>query len=144
MSERRRDKRGRILHNGEMQMYDGRYRFKYVDENGKEKAVYSWRLDHNDATPAGKKRDTSLREKEKKIQADIFDHIVPAGNNLSVLSLVEKYIATKTGVRPTTRAGYKTVVNILKKDAFGKKRIDTVRISDAKNMVNKTTKERRA
>ena len=32
MSEKRRDNRGRILHNGEVQLSDGRYRFKYVDE----------------------------------------------------------------------------------------------------------------
>lgn len=32
MSEKRRDHRGRILHNGEIQLSDGRYRFKYVDE----------------------------------------------------------------------------------------------------------------
>lgn len=51
MSEKRRDHRGRILHNGEIQLSDGRYRFKYVDEMGKERCVYSWRLDHNDATP---------------------------------------------------------------------------------------------
>ena len=35
---------------------DDRYRFKYVDEMGKERCVYSWRLDHNDATPKGKRR----------------------------------------------------------------------------------------
>ena len=45
MSEKRRDHRGRILHNGEIQLSDGRYRFKYVDEMGKERCVYSWRLD---------------------------------------------------------------------------------------------------
>ena len=56
MSEKRRDHRGRILHNGEIQLSDGRYRFKYVDEMGKERSVYSWRLDHNDATPKGKRR----------------------------------------------------------------------------------------
>ena len=48
MSEKRRDHRGRILHNGEIQLSDGRYRFKYVDEMGKERCVYSWRLDHKD------------------------------------------------------------------------------------------------
>lgn len=32
MSEKRRDHRGRILHNGEIQLSDGRYRFKYVDK----------------------------------------------------------------------------------------------------------------
>ena len=51
MSEKRRDSRGRILHNGEMQMSDGRYRYKYLDSFGKEKVIYSWRLDHNDKMP---------------------------------------------------------------------------------------------
>lgn len=35
MSEKRRDAKGRILHNGEIQLTDGRYRFKYVDHSGK-------------------------------------------------------------------------------------------------------------
>ena len=132
MSEKRRDHRGRILHNGEMQLSDGRYRFKYVDEMGKERCIYSWRLDHNDAAPKGKRRTSSLREMEKKIQADRFDQIVTNGGNMTVLELVEKYISTRTGVRPTTVAGYGTVINLLKKDPFGKRRIDMVRISDAK------------
>ena len=132
MSEKRRDNRGRILHNGEFQMSDGRYRFKYIDSFGKERVVYSWRLDHNDRAPEGKKRTASLREMEKQIQADQFDHIVSNGGNLTVLELAEKYISTRTGVRPTTQAGYGTVINLLKKDPFGNKRIDTVRISDAK------------
>ena len=132
MSEKRKDNRGRILRNGEMQMPDGRYRFKYVDDFGNTKVLYSWRLDHNDVTPRGKKRTLSLREMEKQAQADMFDHIVTNGGNLTVLELTEKYIATKTGVRPTTLAGYNTVTNVLKKDPFGRKRIDTVRISDAK------------
>ena len=111
---------------------NGRYRFKYVDEMGKERCVYSWRLDHNDATPKGKHRTLSLREMEKKIQADHFEQIATNGGNMTVLELVEKYTSTKTGVRPTTVAGYGTVINLLKKDPFGKRRIDTVRISDAK------------
>ena len=73
MSEKRRDSRGRILHNGEMQMSDGRYRYKYLDSFGKEKVIYSWRLDHNDRMPVGKKKTPSLREMEKQIQADMFD-----------------------------------------------------------------------
>ncbi|MDD3415051.1 MAG: site-specific integrase [Lachnospiraceae bacterium] len=131
MSEKRRDKRGRILHNGEMQMPDGRYRYKY-DEDGKVKYIYSWRLDHNDRVVDGKRKDVSLREKEKEIQANQFKQIATNGDDMTVFELVEKYIATKTGVRPTTEAGYRTVINWLKKDPFGKKLIHTVRISDAK------------
>lgn len=132
MSEKRRDQRGRILRNGEIQMENGRYRYKYTDAFGQKKYVYSWRLDHNDKTPAGKKKELSLREKEKQITADMFDQIVPDGGKLTVLALVEKYISLKTGVRPSTEAGYRTVVNILKKEEFGKRRIDKVKISDAK------------
>ncbi len=132
MSEKRRDNRNRILHEGEYQRADGRYRYRYIDENGQENNVYSWRLEKNDRMPKGKKRELSLREKEHQIQADLFDHIVTRGGNYTVLELVEKYLSVKTGVRPNTRAGYKTVTNMLKKDPFGQLRIDKVRLSDAK------------
>lgn len=132
MSEKRRDNRNRILREGEYQRTDGRYRYRYIDEDGKEKNVYSWRLDKNDPTPRGKKRELSLREKEKQIQADLFDHIVTRGGNYTVVELVEKYTSLKTGVGHNTKAGYKTVINILNRKAFGKQRIDKVRLSDAK------------
>lgn len=132
MSEKRRDKRNRILHNGETQRPDGRYRFTYLDTDGNKKDVYSWRLDHNDPFPKGKKKDLSLREKEKEIEQDLFHQIVSNGGNYTVLTLVEKYVSLKTGVRHNTEAGYKTVINILKKDPFGSRRIDKVKLSDAK------------
>ena len=72
---------------------NGRYRFRYIDEDGKEKNVYSWRLDKNDPMPKGKKREPSLREKEKQIEADLFDRIVTNGGNYTVLELVEKYVS---------------------------------------------------
>lgn len=132
MSEKRRDNRNRILREGEYQRKDGGYRFRYIDEDGKEKNVYSWRLDKNDSMPKGKKREPSLREKEKQIEADLFDRIVTNGGNYTVLELVEKYVSLKTGVRHNTVAGYKTVINMLKKESFGNLRIDKVRLSDAK------------
>ena len=138
---KRRDKKGRILHYGEYQMPDGRYRFKYVDSFGKSISIYSHRLDCHDPYPEGKKRTLSLREMEKQVQADLFDHIVSNGGGLTVLELAEKYISTKVGVRPTTQKGYQTVINILKKDPFGSQRIDKVRISDAKCWLIKLQKE---
>lgn len=132
MSGKRRDSRNRVLRNGEIQMADGRYRYKYTDLFGEARYVYSWRLDKNDRIPAGKKMELSLREKEKQIAADIFDKIVPEGGGLTVVQLAEKYVSLKTGVRPTTEAGYRTVINLLKKERFGSERIDRVKISDAK------------
>lgn len=74
----------------------------------------------------------SLREKEKQIEQDMFNQVVSNGGNYTVLSLVEKYVSLKIGVRHNTEAGYKTVINILKKDTFGNRRIDKVKLSDAK------------
>lgn len=141
MSEKRRDSRNRILHNGEMQLADGRYRFKYLDHTGQVRYVYSWRLDKNDRTPDGRKNDIPLREKERKIQADLFNQIVSNGGNYTVLELVERYISTKTGVRDSTRAGYKTVTNFLEKDPMGSRRIDKIKLSDAKIWLIKLQQE---
>ena len=132
MSEKRRDNKNRILHDGEFQQSDGRYRFSYRDLRGERKCVYSWRLDKNDPTPKGKKRDLSLREKERQVEQDLFNEIIPEGGHYTVLSLCERYVSLKTGVRKSTRTGYKTVINILKKDSMGSRRIDTVKLSDAK------------
>lgn len=132
MSVKRRDNKNRILRNGESQRKDGRYAYKYIDANGQQQFVYSWKLESTDKLPSGKRDDISLREKIKKIQRDIFDGIVPNGGDMTVLQLVEKYVLQKTGVRHNTEAGYKTVINILKKEEFGNRRIDRVKQSDAK------------
>ena len=132
MSEKRRDHRGRILHVGESQRPDGRYAYKYKDLNGDIKFVYSWRLDKNDRPPAGRARDLSLREKERQIQQDLFNKVVPNGGDLTVLELVQRYLGLKKGVRHNTQANYNFVVNILKKEAFGQKRNDKVKTYDAK------------
>ena len=143
MSEKRRDNRGRVLRFGESQRQDGRYAFKYKDSDGSVKFVYSWRLDKNDRTPAGKKRELSLREKEKQIEHDLFDHIVSNGGNYTVLELVKKYVSLKTGVRHNTEANYNFVINIIAKADFGKLRIDKVHLSDAKGWLIKLQKEGR-
>ena len=143
MSEKRRDNRNRILRNGESQRSDGRYMFKYLDSLGQVKYVYSWRLDKNDRTPPGRKRELSLREKEKQIEADLFDQIVPRGGEMTVLDLVRKYVSLKTGLRHNTEANYNFVIHILEKEDFGWKRIDTVKLSDAKAWLIKLQKDGR-
>ena len=66
---------------------------------------------------------------------------MPDGGNTTVLELVEKYISQKQSVKHNTRDNYKFVVNILKKEDFGKKRIDTVRLSDARAWLIKLQRE---
>ena len=90
MAAVRKDKKGRILKNGENQLKDGRYMYKYVDETGKEKYVYSWKLVATDITPKGKRKGISLREKEEQIHDSLKAGISSNGGNLTVLQLVEK------------------------------------------------------
>ena len=141
MSEKRRDHKGRILRDGESQRADLKYRFAYTDISGKRKEVTNWRLDEADTTPANKRKGPSLREMERQIEKDRYNHILSNGGEYTVLSLAEKYISLKTGVRINTETGYKTVLNIIRNDPFGSGRIDTVRIFDAKAWLIKMQRE---
>ena len=143
MSGKRRDSRNRILRNGESQRRDGRYAYKYIDTTGKPQFVYSWKLEKTDKTPPGKRDDLSLREKEKLILKDIDDEIIPRGGEMTVEQLVRKYLLQKTGVRHNTEANYNFVLNIIKKEEFGKRRIDKVKLSDAKCWLIKLQKDGR-
>ena len=137
MSVKRRDKKNRVLRNGESQRADGRYAYKYIDSNGKPQFVYSWRLENTDKIPQGNRDDLCLRDKEKLIKKDKDDQIVPNGGEMTVLELVKKYVNQKTGVRHNTEANYNFVINVIKKESFGSKRIDKVKLSDAKEWLIK-------
>lgn len=132
MDRKRRDRRKRVLRDGEYQEKNGRYKYSYTDR-GHRKSVYSWKLEKNDPLPAGKRPCVSLRDKikiiEKTLQLQKFGY---AYKELTVYELVERYTRLKRGVRSTTRAGYRTVLHFLEKDPFGKRRVEAVRVSDAK------------
>ena len=137
MSDIRRDNKGRKLMIGESQDKEGRYRYKYYDALGNRKSVYSWRLTEADPHPKGKRKDVSLREKEKDIQRALDDGIIPNGGNLTVLELVQKYVNLKRGVKHNTQANYNFVINVIKKETFGARRIDTIKLSDAREWLIK-------
>ena len=137
MSEIRKDNKGRRLATGESQDKDGRYRYKYNDSFGKRKSVYSWRLTESDPYPKGKRKDISLREKEKEVEKALRNAVATNGGNMTVLELVQKYISQKRGVKHNTQANYNFVINVIKKEDFGAKRIDTIKLSDAKTWLIK-------
>jgi site-specific recombinase XerD len=137
LTYKRRDSKGRILQNGESQHKDGRYRYTYVDSFGKSKCLYSWRLVDTDDVPEGKKKDVSLRDKIRLLEQAKDTMAVEYASQLTVRELVKKYILQKGGVRQSTRAGYKTVMNLLEKDAFGGRSISEIKVSDAKEWLIK-------
>lgn len=137
MSEIRKDNKGRRLATGESQDKDGRYRYRYNDSFGKRKSVYSWRLTESDPYPKGKRKDISLREKEKEVEKALRNAVATNGGNMTVLELVQKYISQKRGVKHNTQANYNFVINVIKKEDFGAKRIDKIKLSDAKTWLIK-------
>lgn len=128
---KRRDKRNRVLRSGESQSADGRYRFTYY-ENGKQRCIYSWKLETTDRLPAGKRECLALREIERELGVKKEKGLSLSASHTTVLELVKKYTDLRRDVRATTRTGYKTVMNFLEKDPLGGWMIDNVRASDAK------------
>lgn len=139
MSEKRRDSKNRILQTGESQDKNGRYCFRYTDVFGKRKAIYSNRLTNADPVPPGQKADIPLREKEKMIQKELSQGI--CSGDITVLELVDRYLGLKQGVRHNTQANYNFIRNILVKEAFGTRKIDKVKLTDAKLFLIKLQKE---
>lgn len=139
----RKDNRGRVLKEGESQQRNGRYRYQYTDADGSRKSVYSWKLLPADRVPNGKRPSLSLREKEKQIKGRSGSGLSSSGSNITVLELVEKYVSQKTGVRHNTRANYDFVINIIKKEEFGRKQINKVKLLDAKSWLIKLQQDGR-
>lgn len=98
-------------------------------------------MTESDKMPEGKRTDSSLREKERKVQSLQMQGIT--GSKLTVLELVERYLSLKTGVKHNTLANYNFVVNILKKEEFSHKKVDDVKLSDAKIFLIKLQRDGR-
>ena len=133
MAKERFDEKGRKLKTGESQRKsDGRYRYTYVDNDGKTCDVYSWTLTHNDRTPAGKKPDLSLREKEAEVKKKLVEGLNAGKGNMTVLELSKLYVQNKSkDVKETTKSVYRTNLKTLENHVFGKKKICDVSSMDA-------------
>ena len=103
--------------------------------------MYSWRLEPTDKLPVGRKPCLSLRELEKQIGYDLDNRLDPVGKNITVNELVDRYLATKTGVKYNTQMNYNFVKNILKAHPFGDTKISRVKTSDAKLFLIKLQQE---
>ncbi len=135
----RKDDKGRVLRTNEYQRKDGRYTFRYKDRTGKTHYIYSNRLNPSDKTLKGKRKDLSLREKEEEIMKDQLDGI--SGGDITVLQLVERYVATKECMKLNTKKGYQTQLNRLRREAFGSMKIRDVHVEDAKKWFIKLHQE---
>lgn len=133
MSEKRRDSKGRILHDGESQRQDGMYMYRYTDVRGIRRYLYSWRLVKTDGFPDGKRASEPLREMEARVRQDLKDGIDSyKAKNTTLNQFFEEYIAMKYELKDSTRCNYKYMWKQFVQSAIGHMEIGAVKYSDVK------------
>lgn len=131
MSTKRRDNKGRILRDGELQRKDGKYEYRYTDSKGGRHSIYSWRLVETDKTPAGKKITPSLRELSAQIQRDVAN-----GKDffISLNRTVDDYFVTfmqvKQNLKPTTITNYNVLYRKHIAPVLGHLKVGSIKYSD--------------
>lgn len=133
MAEKRRDSKGRVLWAGESQRPDGKYEFKYADNNGERHSVYSWKLVATDRVPEGKQVTESLRDMEKRIKKDLEDNLlVYETRKMTLNSFWDEYIAMKHELKDSTRSNYIYMYDKYIRPEIGQKNITVIKYSDVK------------
>jgi len=135
MAAKRKDSKGRILREGEIQKPDGRYEFRYQDVDGTRRSVYSWRLTDSDPLPDRKKPCQSLRTMENQLLRDTMDGL-QAKLDVTLNSRWDEYISCKMELKQSTRTNYKYMYDKYVRNTLGGMRIQSVRYSDVKQFFN--------
>lgn len=135
MSEKRRDNKGRILREGEIQRSDGRYVYRYTDCTGKRIAVYSWKLVSTDKLKSGQRECQALRDLEKQIQRDREDGIrADTAARITVDDLFLQFLDLRKDLKESSRCNYADIYNSHIKPALGHRPIKKVRPTEIQKL----------
>lgn len=133
MAEKRKSENNLVLQQGEGQRPDGRFYYRYTDNEGERHVVYAWRLRPQDPTPPGKKAAASLRELEEQIKKDLAAGVKSWENNVTLGELIEDYMQSKRnkGIwRVSTAYNNGTLYDAYIKKRIGRKRLNLLKRSD--------------
>lgn len=140
--EKRRDNKGRILRNGEVQRPDGKYMFRYTDSDGVRRAVYSWKLVSTDRLREGQRDSLALRDKEKLIFKDIDDQIKSCdAEKITVDDLYRQFLDIRKDLKESTRCCYNDIYNKHIKPAIGQKPIGKIKPTELQKMYQSMVSE---
>ena len=123
MVERRKDKKGRVLKEGETQRKDGSYDFRWRTSDGKRHSVYAKTLDE-------------LRAKEEKIHRDKSDGIRTDAKNVTLNDVYDLWVQLKKGIKDNTFQNYQYMYNQFVYPDFGKLKITQIKRSDIRRFYN--------
>lgn len=138
----RRDSKNRKLNRGEYQRPDGRYAYRYTDQDGKERWVYSWRLTATDISPKGKLSEACLRDLEVEITKSLFEGLRKGSQETTLNDIFEKYMKLKTNIKEKTRLYYKGIWNRDVRKILGERKIEDLRYSDIVSFFNYLIEDR--
>lgn len=128
MLDKRRDTKGRVLRNGEVQRQDGKYMFRYTDEAGIRRAVYSWKLVNTDRAPEGKRCDVALRDMEKTIQRNLDDKIKTyEATTVTVNQMYDKFMELRIDLKETTRCNYAQLYSVHVREVIGYRPVGAIK-----------------
>lgn len=135
MSEKRKDSKGRILRNGEVQRPDGKYMFRYTDLSGKRQTLYSWKLVSTDKVPEGKRCGAALRDMIQVVQKDMLDDIrTSESTTVTVDDLFRSFMDMRVDLKETTRCTYIGLYEKHVSGVIGHRTLRSVRSSDVQKM----------
>ena len=127
--ERRKDKKNRVLKEGEYQRSCGTYEFKWRDKSGSRHSISAVTLEE-------------LREKELDVLRDVLDGVKADKNNLTINDLYNSWVQLKRGLKDNTFSNYKYMYTMFVEPDFGKRKIVDLKRSDIRSFYNYLADER--
>lgn len=129
MAERRKDNKGRVLKENEIQRKDGTYQYRWRTSDHKRHSVYAPTLEE-------------LREKEQKILRDKSDGIRTDAQKVVLNDVYELWVQLKKGLKDNTFQNYKYMYEQFVRDDIGKQKVATLKRSDIRRYYNRLIDER--
>ena len=120
---RRKDKKGRVLKEGEYQRPNGSYEFKWRDNRGNRRSIYAETLE-------------KLREKELDVLRDALNGKPVENKKITINDLYNRWKVLKKGLKDNTLQNYIYMYEMFVKPDFGRTRIADLKRTDVRAFYN--------
>lgn len=129
MAERRKDSKGRVLKENELQRKDGTYQYRWRTSDHKRHSIYAPTLEE-------------LREKEQTVLKDKSDGIRTGAQKVTLNDVYDLWVQLKKGLKDNTFQNYKYMYEQFVRDDLGQHKIITLKRSDIRRFYNYLIDER--
>lgn len=127
--ERRKDRSGRVLKEGESQRKDGSYDYRWRTSDGKRRSIYAKTLDE-------------LREKQEELMHDKTYGIRTDGKNVTINDMFELWKQVKRGLKDNTYQNYIYMYTQFVEPEIGQLKVKNIKRSDIRRFYNMMADER--